>query len=119
MNEEKKIKSLFAEKLEWKKLFNYNSIVKNIPFLFFLSIIAILYIYNGHYADKLIRKIGATEKNVKELEYEYKTLKSEVIYRSKPSEMIRAVEPMGLKELKEPAMILNDTVNTNNKNSNK
>jgi hypothetical protein len=53
------------------------------------------------------------------LEYEYKTLKSEVIYRSKPSEMIKAVEPMGLKELKEPAMILNDTANTNIKNSNK
>jgi len=33
------------------------------------------------------------------LEYEYKTIKSEVIFRSKASELIKVVEPLGLKEL--------------------
>jgi hypothetical protein len=32
------------------------------------------------------------------LEYEYKTIKAEVIYRSKASELVKAVEPLGLKE---------------------
>ena len=110
MSDEKEIKpSLLNDKIDWKKYFNYSKIVKNIPFILFLSVIAILYIYNGHYADKLSRKIGETEKNVKELEYEYKTIKSEVIFRSKPSEMIRAVEPMGLKEVKTPPIYLSDS----------
>jgi hypothetical protein len=110
MSDEKEIKpSLLNDKIDWKKYFNYSTIVKNIPFILFLSVIAILYIYNGHYADKLSRKIGETEKNVKELEYEYKTIKSEVIFRSKPSEMIRAVEPMGLKEVKTPPIYLSDS----------
>ena len=93
--------------LDWKSFFNYKWIVKNIPFFLFLSALAVLYIYNGHMADKLVRKISASEKNIKELEYEYKSIKAEVIYRSKASELIKAVEPLGLKESKQAPVILN------------
>jgi len=100
---------------EKKVLFNYQSIVRNIPFILFLSMLAIVYIFNGHYSDKLMMKTTAVEKNVKELEYEYKTIKSEVIFRSKPSEIVRAVEPLGLKELTEPPMVIEteDSVKNN------
>lgn len=91
----------------WKRLFNYKWVVKNIPFFLFLAFLAVLYIYNGHLADKLTRKIGVTEKHIKELQYEYKTVKSEVIFRSKASELVRVVEPLGLKELDKPPVILN------------
>ena len=96
-------------KAEWKQVFNYNRIVRNVPFFLFLAVLAILYIYNGHHADKLVRKIAVTEKNIKELEYEYKTVKSDLIFRSKASELIKAVEPLGLKESKLPPMLLGDT----------
>ncbi len=96
-------------KAEWKQVFNYNRIVRNIPFFLFLAVLAILYIYNGHHADKLIRKIAATEKNIKELQYEYKTVKSDLIFRSKASELVKVVEPMGLKEAKAPPMLLTDS----------
>lgn len=110
MIEQQKISSSFTgEKFDWKKYFNYENIVKNIPFILFLSVLAVGYIYNGHYADKLSRRISTSEKNVKELEYEYKTIKSEVIFRSKPTEMIKAVAPMGLKELKTPPLVLIDS----------
>ncbi|MFN8252169.1 MAG: FtsL-like putative cell division protein [Ferruginibacter sp.] len=52
------------------------------------------------------KKISTTEKHIKELEYEYKTVKSEVIYRSKASELAKAVEPMGLKQLTKPPVII-------------
>lgn len=96
-------------KSDWKKYFSYQMIVKNIPFYLFLSMLAVLYIYNGHYADKLIRKITTSEKNIKELEYEYKEIKSEVIFRSKASELVKAVEPLGLKELKQPPTDISDS----------
>lgn len=95
---------------EWKKFFNYRFIIKNIPFFLFLSVLAVLYIYNGHYADKMARKIAASEKNIKEAEYEYKSIKSEVIFRSKASELVKAVEPLGLRELSKPPIVLNDSL---------
>jgi hypothetical protein len=110
MIEEKTNSESLIPKADWKQVFSYNRIVKNIPFFLFLALLAILYIYNGHHADKLVRKITATEKNIKELEYEYKTVKSDLIFRSKASELIKAVEPLGLKEPKVPPMLLSDTI---------
>ena len=93
-----------------KRWLNYQSIVKQIPFFLFLALLAVLYIYNGHYADRLIRNINQTSKEVKELQYEYKNVKGEVMFRSKQSELVKAVEPLGLKELMTPPMILRDSL---------
>ncbi len=97
-----------TQKIEWKRFFSQAWVVRNIPFFLFLAMLAVLYIYNGHYADKLVRKISATEKHIKELEYEYKTIESEVIFRSKASELVKAVTPLGLKELTAPPVILDE-----------
>ena len=116
MSEEKEIE----EKAEVKgkeskrkglRLFNHRWIVKNIPFFLFLSVLAVVYIYNGHYADKTIRNINKVSKEIKELQYEYKTLKSEVMFRSKQSEMAKAVEPLGLKELLQPPVVITNDAN--------
>ncbi len=96
-------------KRDWKKLLNYQWIVKNIPYFLFLSLLAVIYIYNGHYSDNTIKDINNTSKELKELQYEYKSLKSEVMFRSKQSELAHAVEPLGLKELMQPPMILKDS----------
>lgn len=98
-----------GQKFDWKKLISHKWVVRNIPFFLFLTVLAVLYIYNGHYTDKLILKISTTEKKIKELEYEYKTIKSDVIFRSKASELIKVVEPLGLKELTEPPVLLGET----------
>jgi hypothetical protein len=95
-------------KFDWRRWLSYKWVVQNIPFFLFLAALAVMYIYNGHYADKLTRKISVTEKHIKELEYEYKSVKSEVIFRSKASELAKAVEPLGLKELTTPPVLLVD-----------
>jgi predicted membrane protein len=100
----------FNPKKDWRKWFYYRWIVKNIPFFLFAALLTVLYIANGHYADKTIRKINATEKHLKEMEYEFKTVKRDVIFRSKESELAKAVEPLGLKELMVPPMRIADTV---------
>ena len=111
MSEEKEQGAIKRKELkrERRRLFSYRWIVKNIPFFLFLSALAVVYIYNGHYADKTIRNINKVSKELKELQYEYKTLKSEVMFRSKQSEMAKAVEPLGLKELVVPPIILADS----------
>lgn len=98
-------------KLEWKKLFlNYQWIVKNIPFFLFLSLLTVLYIYNGHFAEKTIKDINRSSRELRELQYEYKTIQSELMFQSKQSELVKAVEPLGLKELQQPPQRLKDTI---------
>jgi hypothetical protein len=98
-------------KKDWRKLIYQKWIVKNIPFFLFLAALTVLYIANGHFADKAIRKINLTAKHLKEMEYEFKTVKREVIFRSKESELVKAVEPLGLRELLAPPMKIADSIN--------
>ena len=83
-----------------KGLFNYQWILKNIPFFLFLSLLTVLYIANGHKADTTIRKINATNAELKDLQFTYKTLKSEVMYKSEEVQVVKATEPLGLKARK-------------------
>jgi hypothetical protein len=46
---------------------------------------------------------------LQELQYEYKNLKSDVMFRSKQSELTKAVEPFGLKPLSSPPLVLIDS----------
>ena len=84
-----------------KGLFNYQWIVKNIPFFLYLSALTVLYIANGHRADTTIRRINATTNELKELQFAYKTLKSEVMIKSEEVQIVKATEPLGLKVSKE------------------
>ncbi|HMH22258.1 MAG TPA: FtsL-like putative cell division protein [Puia sp.] len=96
-------------KTRLKRLLSYRWIMKNMFFFLFLAALAVVYIYNGHYADKIVRDINRTNRELKELQYEYKTLKSEVMFRSKESELAKAVGPFGLKELMAPPVVLTDS----------
>jgi hypothetical protein len=82
-------------------MLNYQWIVMNISFFLFLAFIAILYIANGHLTDKTIRKINTTQRELKELEFEFKTLKSDLMRRSRAVEIQDKVAPYGLMVAKE------------------
>jgi hypothetical protein len=77
-------------------------LVHYVPFAIFLGILAVVYIANGHYADNTIRKTGRARDELKQLQYEYKTLQAELMYRTKESELVRAVAPLGLNRLTTP-----------------
>lgn len=98
-------------RFHWKRVLNYQSIVRQTPFFLFLALLAVVYIYNGHNADKTIRDISRTQRELKELQYEYKTVKGDVLFRSKQSELVKAVEPLGLKELTAAPVVLIDSSN--------
>ncbi|HTE23581.1 FtsL-like putative cell division protein [Flavitalea sp.] len=97
----------------WKRMLSYRWIMRNIPYFLFLAVLAVVYIYNGHYADKTIRHMTRVNRELKELQYEYKTMKSEVMFRSKQSELAKAVAPFGLKELLQPPLIIGDSIAAN------
>jgi cell division protein FtsL len=77
-------------------------LVHYVPFALFLGVLGLVYIANGHYADTTIRQISDAGREMKQLQYEYKTLQAEWMYRSKESELARVVETIGLKKTTEP-----------------
>lgn len=101
-------------KFELKKWFNYQWIVRNVPFFLFLSLLAILYIANGHYADNTIRDINKTTKLLKEQEYEYKSLNGKLMFQNRLSEVAKVVDTIGLKETIQQPIRLTDSSTVKN-----
>lgn len=98
-------------RIDWRRvLLNYDWIVPNIPFLVFLSMLTLVYIYNGHWAEKKIKDINHTAAVLKELQYEYKTVKSEIMFLQKQSEVTKSVASLGLHEITRPPIRLKDSL---------
>lgn len=77
-----------------------------LPFIGFLSVLAILYISNTFYAEKTIRKIDFIHGELKELKAEFITAKSDRMFKSKQSEVAKESQKIGIKESVEPPVKL-------------
>ncbi len=86
--------------------------IKHIPFILFLSLLAIFYIANGYWADDKIRQVNRITAQLKELRSEYISTKSDLMFISKQSEVARSAEKLGLKEPVVPPMkiVINDSI---------
>ncbi len=73
-------------------------VLKNLPFVMFLSFLTIIYIANTHYAEKQVRQIQSLQKEVKELKRQYNSLKSEIMFKSRLAEVGEDVESLGLRK---------------------
>lgn len=72
-------------------------ILKNLPFVLFVSFLTMIYIANAHYSEKKIRQIQALQKDITELRWHYMAIQSELMYNSKRSEVEKRVAPLKLK----------------------
>ncbi len=74
--------------------------VVHLPYLMFLSLIALVYIVNGYWAESAVRDINNSSIELKEMRSEYITTKSDLMYISKQSKIAGIVEEreLGLKE---------------------
>ena len=75
-----------------------DNVVKQLPFIFFLTFLGILYIANGYYAQRTVRDLQKVSDELKALRSEYITIKSDLNYNSKQSQVAQATEPYGIKE---------------------
>lgn len=79
-----------------------NKVLMNLSFVLFLALLAGLHIANNHLAENYARKITRTEKEVKELRWQYMTTASKLMKISKQSEVAKLVSERGIKELRIP-----------------
>jgi cell division protein FtsL len=76
------------------------------PFLIYLAFLAFVYISVDYMAEGQVRKIGQLEKEVKELRYEYVSVKSNLMSISKQSQLEKRLERLGIKENNEPVKVI-------------
>ncbi len=77
-----------------------DSVIEQLPYLLFLTFIAVLYIGNRYHSEKIVRETSKTQAELKELRAESITTASKLMYMSKQSEVIKLVNKKGL-ELEE------------------
>lgn len=68
----------------------------NFNFVLFLGFLGIVYIANAHFAEKGVRDIQRMQKEIKELKWEYTSIKSETMFKSMQSQMDVNLEATGL-----------------------
>ena len=73
-----------------------------LPFIIFLAFLAMVYIGNRHFAENNIRAIDKLNKEVKELSWDFKTTKADLMLKSTQTEVAKLVDTLGLKESVEP-----------------
>jgi hypothetical protein len=73
-----------------------------LPFIIFLGFLGMIYIGNRHFAENNIRDIDKLSKEVKELSWDFKTLKADLMLKSTQTEVAGMVDTLGLKEPVEP-----------------
>lgn len=74
------------------------NLISSLPFMLYLTLIGILYIANGFYVEREVRDLYKTASDLKELRSEYITLKSDLNYQSKQSQVAFATQGLGIKE---------------------
>lgn len=103
--ESKKGASAFSgleKRLKLESYFEEGFPVQYLPKILFVVFLSLVYISNTHYAEKTIRQIDKAQSEVEDLRADFTTLKSDVMFASKQSEVARRVKPLGLKESLNP-----------------
>lgn len=91
------------KKLKLESYFEEGFPVQYLPKILFAVLLSLLYIENNtHHAEKATRKIDKMQSEVEDLRADYTTLKADIMYASKQSEVARRVKDLGLKESLNP-----------------
>lgn len=79
-----------------------DSLRSQLLFLLFLVGLGIVYIGNHHLADRNVKAIIKSEKDLEKLKWEHVSLKSAFDQKGKQSAVAQMVESIGLKEITKP-----------------
>src|SRR3990170_4007741 len=85
-------------RLKLENYFEEGFPVKYLPKILFAMVLGLMYISNTHYAEKTVRKINIIQTEVEDLRADYTTLKSDLMFASKQSEVAKKVKSLDIKE---------------------
>ena len=94
----------FFQSLFSSDRFSSKAFVEYVPFIAFVGFLAIVYIANRHYAERNLRQIDRLSREVKEMNWDYKSLSAELMKMTTQTEIAKKAGVIGLEERKEPPM---------------
>ena len=74
------------------------SATRALPFMLYLAFLAMIYIANKHLAEKNVRLIDKLGKEVKELNFDFKSTKADLAFKTTLTEVAKRVDTLGIKE---------------------
>lgn len=80
------------------KFLSHEKIISNMPYIFFITFLCILYIANGYYAEKTVKHLYRTNNEIKELRSEYISNKSDLELIKQQSHVAWSIKSLDLKE---------------------
>lgn len=80
------------------------TLVKMLPFFILVFAMLTFYIFIQHRAVRMQREKEGLKRELKELRAEFITLKSDLMEKSRQSEIVNKLSPIGVKELKTPPL---------------
>jgi hypothetical protein len=89
-------------RLKLENYFEEGFPVKYLPKILFVMVLGLIYISNTHYGEKTVRKINNLQAEVEDLRADYTTLKADLMFASKQSEVAKKVRALDLKESLKP-----------------
>jgi apolipoprotein N-acyltransferase len=69
----------------------------NLPFVFFLFFVGLVYIANSNYSQKQVRRVQTLQNELKDLKWRYNAAKADLMLNTKQSEVERDVNAYGLR----------------------
>ena len=88
------------------RLLGTRMIYKNLPYLYFLTAMGVLYIGNVHFAERNVRKVQALQHELREERWRYMTIKSDLMYQSTPTMIERSVAEQDLHFLTQNPVVI-------------
>jgi hypothetical protein len=89
--EQNEIKAFSLKGIFSGRILTQAGVVRQFPYILFLTMLALFYIGNRFHAERLVRKLGRLQIEVKDLCSEQVTTASELMNISRPSEVIKLV----------------------------
>jgi hypothetical protein len=100
--EKKNIFTMIEKKVRVDKMFDDGLPVQYVPYVLYIAVVLIFYIGNTHYAERTVRHIDKTKTEVEDLRADYTTLKADLMFASKQSEVAKKAAPLGIEESSQP-----------------
>lgn len=86
------------KKMKLESYFETGFPTQYLPKILYVMFLGLIYIGNTHYAEKAVRRINTIQAEVEDLRADYITMKSDLMFASKQSEVARKIKEYGIKE---------------------
>jgi len=90
--------SVLEKKLKLENYFEAGFPVHYVPKILFVMVLGLIYIGNTHHGEKTVRNINHIQAEVEDVRADYTTMKAQLMFSSKQSEVAAKVKAYGLEE---------------------